>query len=108
MQSLKDIRTFVPNLYIPDYGAKLTSAIYIRGVGARSSGQTVGLYVDHAPYPDKSTFDFELPDIRCQLRTWATRSASSGEDQLKEGCTLGRPSSYRRLQARTSCKKDGG
>ena len=64
MQSLKDIRTFVPNLYIPDYGAKLTSAIYIRGVGARSSGQTVGLYVDHAPYPDKSTFDFELPDIQ--------------------------------------------
>ena len=63
MQSLKDIRSFVPNLYIPDYGAKLTSAIYIRGVGARSSGQTVGLYVDHAPYPDKSTFDFELPDI---------------------------------------------
>lgn len=64
MQSLKDIRSFVPNLYIPDYGAKLTSAIYIRGVGARSSGQTVGLYVDHAPYPDKSTFDFELPDIQ--------------------------------------------
>ena len=29
MQSLKDIRSFVPNLYIPDYGAKLTSAIYI-------------------------------------------------------------------------------
>lgn len=64
MQSLKDLRSFVPNLYISDYGAKLTSAIYIRGVGARSSGQTVGLYVDHAPCPDKSTFDFELPDIQ--------------------------------------------
>lgn len=64
MHSIKDLRSFVPNLYIPDYGAKLTSAIYIRGIGARSSGQTVGLYVDNAPYPDKSMFDFELPDIQ--------------------------------------------
>ncbi|MDR1161905.1 MAG: TonB-dependent receptor plug domain-containing protein, partial [Tannerellaceae bacterium] len=64
IDALKDISSFVPNLYIPDYGAKLTSAIYIRGIGARSSGQTVGLYVDNVPYPDKSTFDFELTDIQ--------------------------------------------
>ncbi len=64
IDALKDISSFVPNLYIPDYGAKLTSAIYIRGVGARSSGQSVGLYVDNVPYLDKSTFDFELTDIQ--------------------------------------------
>lgn len=62
--SIKDISSFVPNLYMPDYGAKLTSAMYIRGIGARSSGQTVGLYVDNVPYMDKSSFDFELSDIR--------------------------------------------
>jgi outer membrane receptor protein involved in Fe transport len=62
--SIKDISLFVPNLYIPDYGAKLTSAIYIRGIGARSSGQTVGLYVDNIPYMNKSSFDFELTDIQ--------------------------------------------
>ncbi len=62
--TLKDISAFVPNLYIPDYGSRLTSAIYIRGIGARSSGQSVGLYVDDAPYLDKSTFDFELTDIQ--------------------------------------------
>ncbi|MDR1380094.1 MAG: TonB-dependent receptor [Tannerella sp.] len=62
--SIKDISSFVPNLYIPDYGAKLTSAVYIRGVGARSSGQSIGLYVDDAPYMDKSAFDFELTDIQ--------------------------------------------
>jgi hypothetical protein len=60
IDALKDISSFVPNLYMPDYGAKLTSAIYIRGIGARSSGQSVGLYVDNVPYLDKSTFDFEL------------------------------------------------
>ena len=62
--SLKRLSSFIPNLYIPDYGARGTSAIYIRGIGARSSGQTVGLYVDDVPYPDKGSFDFELPDIR--------------------------------------------
>ena len=64
IDALKDLSSLVPNLYIPDYGAKLTSAIYIRGIGARSSGQSVGVYVDNVPYLDKSTFDFELADIQ--------------------------------------------
>ncbi len=64
IEGIKDISTFVPNLYMPDYGSKMTSAIYIRGVGARSSGQSIGLYVDDVPYLDKSTFDFELNDIQ--------------------------------------------
>jgi len=64
VSSIKDISSFVPNLYMPDYGAKLTSAIYIRGIGARSSGQSIGLYVDNIPYMDKSSFDFELADIQ--------------------------------------------
>lgn len=64
IDALKDISSFVPNLYMPDYGSKMTSAIYIRGIGARSSGQSVGLYVDNIPYLDKSTFDFELTDIQ--------------------------------------------
>lgn len=64
INSLKDINAFVPNLYMPNYGSKLTSAIYIRGIGARSSGQSIGLYVDNVPYLDKSTFDFEFNDIQ--------------------------------------------
>lgn len=62
--TLKDISSFIPNLYMPDYGSKMTSAIYIRGIGARSSGQSIGLYVDNVPYLDKSAFDFELSDIQ--------------------------------------------
>ncbi len=62
--SIKDISSFVPNLYMPDYGAKLTSAIYIRGIGTRGSGQSVGLYVNNVPYMDKSSFDFNLTDIK--------------------------------------------
>ena len=64
IDALMDISSLVPNLFIPDYGAKLTSAVYIRGIGARSSGQSIGMYVDNVPYLDKSTFDFELTDIQ--------------------------------------------
>jgi outer membrane receptor protein involved in Fe transport len=63
ISSIKDISAYVPNLFIPDYGSKLTSAVYIRGVGSRMSGSTVGLYVDNIPYLDKSAFDFEFYDI---------------------------------------------
>lgn len=63
IDALKDISAFVPNLYMPDYGSKMTSAIYIRGIGARSSGQSIGLYVDNVPYLDKSAFDFDFIDI---------------------------------------------
>ncbi|MEG2573657.1 MAG: Plug domain-containing protein, partial [Bacteroides sp.] len=33
INSLKNISGIVPNFYMPDYGSRLTSAIYIRGVG---------------------------------------------------------------------------
>lgn len=64
IESIKDISGLVPNLYIPDYGSRMTTPIYLRGVGTRSSGQSVGVYVDNIPYMDKSTFDFELMDIQ--------------------------------------------
>lgn len=64
IESVKDLSSYVPNFFIPDYGSKMTSALYIRGIGTRNSGQSVGLYVNDAPYMDKSTFDFELTDIQ--------------------------------------------
>lgn len=64
IEDIKDISSLVPNFFIPDYGSKMTTPVYLRGVGARSSGQSVGMYVDNIPYMDKSTFDFELMDIQ--------------------------------------------
>jgi outer membrane receptor protein involved in Fe transport len=61
---VKDLSAVIPNLFIPDYGSRMTVPIYIRGMGERSTGQTVGLYVDNAPYPDKSAFDFNFTDIQ--------------------------------------------
>lgn len=63
LASLKGASNLVPNMFIPDYGSRLTSAIYIRGIGSRINNPTVGLYVDNMPYFDKSAFDFNLYDI---------------------------------------------
>lgn len=64
MNSIRDLSVFVPNFFIPDYGSAMSSVPYIRGVGSRSSGQSMALYVDHVPYFEKSTFDFDFYDIR--------------------------------------------
>lgn len=63
IMSVKDIGANVPNFYIPDYGSRLTSAVYIRGIGSRINNPAVGLYVDDLPYIDKSAFDFNFYDI---------------------------------------------
>ena len=60
IRSVKDAALFVPNLFMPDYGSKLTSAIYIRGIGSRINSPAVGLYVDDVAYTDKSAFDFDF------------------------------------------------
>ncbi len=61
--SLKNASSVIPNFYIPDYGSRLTSAIYIRGIGSRINTPAVGMYVDNIPYLDKSAFDFNFYDI---------------------------------------------
>ncbi len=63
LTSIKDFSSLAPNFFIPDYGSKLTTAIYIRGIGTRTNNSVVGLYVDNVPYLDKSIFDFDLFEI---------------------------------------------
>ena len=60
---IKRLTGVVPNLFIPDYGSRLTTAVYIRGIGSRINTPAVGLYVDNIPYIDKSAFDFNYADI---------------------------------------------
>lgn len=63
VQSITDLTGRVPSLFVPDYGSKRSAAIYLRGSGARSSGQTIGLYVDGVPVLNKSGFNFDIPGI---------------------------------------------
>ena len=64
VNNVKSLSAVIPNFFIPDYGSKMTAPVFIRGIGNRSAGQAISLYVDHAPYLNKSTFDFEFSDIQ--------------------------------------------
>ncbi|MDR1022459.1 MAG: TonB-dependent receptor [Prevotellaceae bacterium] len=61
--SPSELSAIVPNFFMPDYGSKITSAIYIRGVGSRMNEPAVALYVDNIPYMDRSAFDFDFLDL---------------------------------------------
>ena len=61
--SIKEFSAFIPNLFMPDYGSKLTSPVYIRGIGSKINSPSVGLYVDGIPYFEKSAFDFCFTEV---------------------------------------------
>ena len=61
--TIKGISDVVPNFYIPDYGSRITSTIYVRGLGARMDQPAVGLSVDNVPFLNKDCYDFDIADI---------------------------------------------
>ena len=60
---VKDIVTAAPNFFMPDYGSRMTSSIYVRGLGTRIDQPVVGMTVDNVPIADKNLYDTTLPDI---------------------------------------------
>ncbi|MDE6396465.1 MAG: TonB-dependent receptor plug domain-containing protein, partial [Muribaculaceae bacterium] len=63
LTSMKGVSEIAPNFYIPEYGSRMTSSIYVRGLGARIDQPVVGLNVDNVPYLNKDNYDFELVDL---------------------------------------------
>ena len=63
VQSVRDISVMVPNLFMPKYGSRQTSSIYMRGLGSRIDQPAVGLNVDNVPYLNKDGYDFAMADI---------------------------------------------
>jgi outer membrane receptor protein involved in Fe transport len=62
--STADLTGPVPNLYMPDYGSKLTSPVYIRGIGSRINAPSVGFYMDEVALFEKASFNFDMYDIQ--------------------------------------------
>ena len=54
----------MPSLHMPEYGASLTSTIYIRGLGSRMENPVMGLYLDGIPVLDKNAYDFDWTAVR--------------------------------------------
>ena len=61
--SVKTAADLVPNLFIPDYGSRMTSTVYVRGIGTRIDQPAVGLTIDNVPVMTKENYDFDLMDI---------------------------------------------
>ena len=60
---VKDALSHAPNLFMPNYGSRMTSSIYVRGMGTRIEQPVVGLNIDNLPVADKNMYDVLLPDI---------------------------------------------
>ena len=63
VSAVKDVMTDIPNLFMPDYGSRTTSSIYVRGMGTRIDQPVVGMTVDNVQLADKNLYDTELQDI---------------------------------------------
>lgn len=63
IESMKGLSEIAPNFYMPDYGSRITSSIYVRGLGARMEQPAVGLSVDNVPFMNKNSYDFDVIDI---------------------------------------------
>ncbi len=57
VRDLRDLSNYVPAFVMPNYGARFTSSIYVRGIGSRINSPSMGVYVDDIPLMNKSAFN---------------------------------------------------
>lgn len=43
VSDLRDLSQFVPNFVMPNYGSRLSSSVYVRGIGSRVNSPAIGL-----------------------------------------------------------------
>lgn len=63
VRDLRELSAYIPSFVMPNYGSRLTSSIYIRGIGSRINNPAVGIYVDGMPLMSKSAFNFHTYDL---------------------------------------------
>lgn len=57
INDLRQLSNYVPSFTMPQYGSRLTSSMYIRGIGSRINSPAVSLYLDGMPLISKSAFN---------------------------------------------------
>ncbi len=80
--AIKGLSEVVPNFYIPDYGSRITSSIYVRGLGARMDNPAVGLTIDNVSILNKDAFDLDIPDMASVEMLRGPRSALYGRNTM--------------------------
>ena len=82
MSDVKGLSAVVPNFHIPDYGSRITSTIYVRGIGARMDQPAVGLTVDNVGILNKDAYDFDISDISYMEMLRGPQSALFGRNTM--------------------------
>ncbi|MCR5157885.1 MAG: TonB-dependent receptor [Prevotella sp.] len=57
VRDLSQLSQYVPSFTMPAYGSRLTSSLYIRGIGSRVNSPAVGVYYDNIPLMSKAAFN---------------------------------------------------
>lgn len=57
VHDLRELSQYIPNFVMPNYGSRLSSAMYIRGIGSRVNSPAVGIYQDGIPVMSKAAFN---------------------------------------------------
>ena len=57
VHDLAQLSQYVPSFVMPAYGSRLTSSIYVRGIGSRINNPAVGVYYDNIPLMSKAAFN---------------------------------------------------
>ena len=57
VHDLSQLSQFVPSFVMPAYGSRLTSSMYVRGIGSRINIPAVGVYYDNIPLMSKAAYN---------------------------------------------------
>ena len=57
VHDLSQLSDFIPSFQMPAYGSRLTSSMYVRGIGSRINNPAVGIYYDNLPLMSKAAFN---------------------------------------------------
>ena len=57
VRDLSQLSLYVPSFVMPAYGSRLTSSLYIRGIGSRINNPAVGVYYDNIPLMSKAAYN---------------------------------------------------
>ncbi len=63
VSDLAQLSQYVPSFSMPQYGSRLTSSMYIRGIGSRINNPAIGIYYDNIPLMSKAAFNHHFYHI---------------------------------------------
>lgn len=82
VHSAKGLSQLAPNFFMPDYGSRITSSIYVRGLGSRMDQPVVGMMIDGVPILNKDAYDFDVDNVQ-RIEMWrGAQSVINGRNAM--------------------------